>query len=62
VFRVLADRFEYQVEFVGAVDLARDALGHVGPHELGFGEVIEPGCPPRTPCAVRVHQIENITG
>ena len=29
-------------EFVGAVDLARYTIGHAGPDELGFGEVIEP--------------------
>jgi hypothetical protein len=42
VFRVRADRFDNQVEFIGAVDLACDAVGHIGPDELGFREVIEP--------------------
>ena len=42
MFRVRADRFDDEVESVGAVDLARYAVGHVGPDELGFGEVIEP--------------------
>ena len=42
VFGVRPDRFDHEVEFVGAVDLARYAVGHVGPDELGFGEVIEP--------------------
>jgi hypothetical protein len=42
VFRVQADRFDDQVEFIGAVDFARHAAGHIGPDELGFGEVIEP--------------------
>jgi hypothetical protein len=38
LFRIQADRFDYEVKFVGAVDLARYAVGHVGPDELGFGE------------------------
>jgi hypothetical protein len=42
VFGVRPDRVDHEVEFVGAVDLARYAIGHVGPDELGFGEVIEP--------------------
>ena len=42
MFRVQADRLDDEVEFVGAVDLARYAVGHTGPNELGFGEVIEP--------------------
>jgi hypothetical protein len=42
VSRVRPDRFDDKVEFVGAVDLARHAVGHIGPDELGFGEVIEP--------------------
>ncbi len=41
-FGVQPDRFDHEVEFVGAVDLARYAVGHIGPDELGFGEVIEP--------------------
>ena len=39
---VKADRFDHEIEFVGAVDLARYAVGHSGPDELSFGEVIEP--------------------
>ncbi len=42
VFRVRADRSDDEVEFVGAVDVARYAVGHFGPDELGFGKVIEP--------------------
>jgi hypothetical protein len=42
VFGVRPDRIDHEVEFVGTVDLARYAIGHVGPDELGFGEVIEP--------------------
>lgn len=42
MFGVRPDRFNHEVELAGAVDLARYAVGHVGPDELGFGEVIEP--------------------
>jgi hypothetical protein len=42
VFRVQADRFDDEIQLIGTVDLARYAVGHVGPDELGFGEVIEP--------------------
>lgn len=42
VFGVRPDRFDHEVEFIGAVDLARYAVGHAGPDELGFGEVMEP--------------------
>jgi hypothetical protein len=42
VFGVRPDRFDHEVEFVGAIDLACYAIGHVGPDELGFDEVIEP--------------------
>ena len=42
MFGVQPDRFDHQVEFIGAVDLARYAVGHIGPDELGFGEVVEP--------------------
>ena len=41
-FGVRPDRFNHEVEFVGTVDLACYAIGHVGPDELGFDEVIEP--------------------
>ncbi len=36
------DRLDHEVKFVGAVDLARYAVGHSGPDELGFSEVVEP--------------------
>ena len=39
---VRADRFDHEVKSVGAVDLARYAIGHIGLDELGFCEVIEP--------------------
>jgi hypothetical protein len=42
VFGVRPDRFDHEVEFVGAVDLACYAAGHFGPDEQGFGEVMEP--------------------
>ena len=42
VLGVQPDRFDHEVEFVGAVDLACYAVGHFGPEEQGFGEVIEP--------------------
>jgi hypothetical protein len=51
VFRVRADRFDDKVEFVGAVDFASYTVGHIGPDELGFGEVIEPVDPLGIPCS-----------
>jgi len=42
VLGVRPDRFEHQVELIGAVDLARYRVGHSGPEEQGFGEVMEP--------------------
>ncbi len=39
---VRPNRFDHEVEFVGAVDLARYAVGHIGPDELSFSEVVEP--------------------
>ena len=42
MFDIRPDGFEHEIEFVGTVDLARYAVGHVGPDELGFGEVMEP--------------------
>ena len=36
------DRFDDEVEFVGAIDLARYLVGHSGADEQGFGEVMEP--------------------
>ena len=39
---VETDRFDHEVEFVGAVDLARYAVGHIGPDEQGFRKVMEP--------------------
>jgi len=42
VLGVQPDRFEHEVEFVGAVDLTCYRVGHSGPEVQGFGEVIEP--------------------
>ena len=39
---VRPDRFDHEVEFVGTVDLARYAVGHIGPDEQGFRKVMEP--------------------
>ena len=39
---VRPDRFNHEVEFVGTVDLARYAVGHMGPDEQGFRKVMEP--------------------
>jgi hypothetical protein len=41
VLGVQADRFDHEVELIGAVDLARYAVGHSGLDELGFGEVVD---------------------
>ena len=38
---VVFDRFQDQIEFVGTVDLARDAVVGVWLHGVGFGEVIQ---------------------
>ena len=42
VFRIRLDRFDDQVELMGAVDLSRDAIDGVVCDELGFGEVVQP--------------------
>ena len=41
VLGVRPDRFDHQVEFTGAVDLARYAVGLMRRDELGFGEVVQ---------------------
>jgi len=41
VFGVRPDRFDHEVEFIGAVDLARDAVRLIRRDKLGFGEVIQ---------------------
>ena len=42
VLGVEPDRFDHEVELIGAIDLACYRVGHSGPEEQGFGEVIEP--------------------
>lgn len=42
MFGVRLDRFDDEVEFIGAIDLARYAVGHSGPDELGFCKVMNP--------------------
>ena len=38
---VRPDRFDHQVEFIGAVDLARSAVRPIRRDELGFVEVVQ---------------------
>ena len=59
-FRVQADRFDHEIEFVGAVDLARYTVGHAGPDELGFGEVIEPVNPLRVAVPHEEHGVRRV--
>ena len=60
MFRVQADRLDDEVEFVGAVELARYAIGRVGPDELGLGKVIEPVNPLRIAVPHEEHGIRRI--
>jgi len=41
VLGVRPDRFDHQVEFIGAVDFARYTVRLVRRDELGFGEVVQ---------------------
>ncbi len=41
MFGIRLDRFDHQIEFVGAFDLARNAVIGVWPHGVGFGEVTQ---------------------
>jgi fibronectin type 3 domain-containing protein len=41
VFDVRPDRFDHQVEFIGAVDFARYAIRLIRRDELSFGEVVQ---------------------
>ena len=41
MFGVPADRFNHQVEFIGAVDFSRHAVAILWRDELGFGEVVQ---------------------
>lgn len=60
MFGVEADRFNHEVKPVGAVDRARYAVGHSGPDELGFGEVIEPVDTPRVVILEQEHRVRKI--
>ena len=60
VLGVEADRFDHEVKAVGAVDLARYAVGHSGPDELGFGEVIEPVGALRVTVLEQEHRVRRI--
>jgi len=42
VFRIPLDGFDDQVQFIGAVDFARDAVVRARLHGMGFGEVLKP--------------------
>jgi len=60
VFRVQANRFDYEIEFVGAVDLTGYTVGHKGPDELCFGEVIEPVNPLRIAVLHEEHGVRRV--
>ena len=36
------DRFDHQIEFIGAIDFARHAVGLARREVVGFGEVMHP--------------------
>lgn len=57
---VEVDRFDHEVEPVGAVDFASYAVGHSGPDELGFGEVIEPVDTPRVAILEQERRVRRI--
>ena len=57
---VKANRFDHEIELVGAVDLARYAIGHAGPEKLGFAEVIEPVDPLRVAVLQQEHRIRRV--
>jgi hypothetical protein len=60
VLGVEADRFDHEIEPARAVDLASYAVGHSGPDELGFGEVIEPVDTPRVAILEQEHRVRRI--
>jgi len=41
VLGIRLDRFDHQIEFIGAVDLARNAVVGAWLHGVGFGEVMQ---------------------
>ena len=57
---VEADRFDHEVEFIGAVNFTHDAISHVGLHMLGFTEVIEPVNPLRVAIPQPEHCMRRI--
>ncbi len=57
---VEAERFDHEIELVGAVDFARDAISHVGLHTLSFAEVIEPVNPLRVAILQQEHCMRRI--
>ena len=42
MFGVGPDQFEHQVQFIGAIDFARHAIGLARHEVVGFGEVVQP--------------------
>ena len=42
MFGIRLDRFDHQIDFIGAVDLARYAVVGAWLHGVGFGEVMQP--------------------
>jgi hypothetical protein len=47
VLGVETDRFEHEIECVGAIDFVRYTVSHFGLNELSFAEVVEPVNPLR---------------
>ena len=39
---VRANRFDDEVELIGAVDFSGDAVGHFGPRNVTFGKIVKP--------------------
>ena len=60
MFGVEADRFDHEIEFVGAVDFARYTVSHTGLDELSFCEVIEPVNPLRVVVLEQEHRARTI--
>ncbi|MBC7924454.1 MAG: hypothetical protein H7039_02250 [Bryobacteraceae bacterium] len=57
---VRPDRFDHEVEFVGAVDLARYSVGHIGLDEQGFGKVMKSVNALRVEVPQQVHHARRI--
>ena len=60
MFGVEADRFDHEIEFVGAVDFARYTVSHTGLDELSFCEVIEPVNPLRVVVLEQEHRARTV--